>query len=116
MKIAVTGCNGSVGSRVVRLALARGYTVIGIDTARSSSLVDQETSNTSPSGQYTFLEVDLTDYDAALRVLRGCEAVVQLAGIRHPLDYAVKAHNTFVSRCYLCATQSMILRYPASSV
>ncbi|KAF8962736.1 NAD(P)-binding protein [Flammula alnicola] len=82
MKVAVAGCNGRVGRRVVKLALERGNTVVGID------LVQQP--------EYTFKQADLQDFDAVLAVLEGCDAVVNLAGHPNPVDYQVKAHNSNV--------------------
>lgn len=77
MKIAITGCNGSVGRRVVILALKRGYDVVGVDLNQSSEAdserVDYDTS-------FVFCKEDLQDYSAVVRVLEGCEGIVHLAG------------------------------------
>lgn len=90
MKLAVTGCNGSVGRRVVLGALKKGYTVVGIDYREAPDL------ELNADANFTFLEVDLRDYDKALEALKGADAVVQLAAIRTPEDYVVVAHNTNV--------------------
>ncbi|KAJ3533038.1 hypothetical protein NM688_g7339 [Phlebia brevispora] len=92
MRLVVTGSNGSVGRRVVIAALRAGHTVIGIDNAPSSS--DELGLLSNPL--FSFCRIDLTDYEAALEALRGAEAVIQLAAIRTPEDYAVKCHNTNV--------------------
>ncbi|KAJ3996166.1 NAD(P)-binding protein [Lentinula boryana] len=94
MKIAVTGCNGEVGKRVVKLALQRGHIVVGLDLADKSFtddlLIIQEASN------FTYLQVDLTDYEASLTAIGGCEGIVHLAALRSPGDYVVETHNTNV--------------------
>ena len=75
MKIAITGCNGSVGKRVVLLALARGHTVAGIDHVDLAVPIDSE--------RFQFMKVDLRDYEETLKCLAGCEAIVHLAGQSH---------------------------------
>ena len=92
MKLAVTGCNGSVGTRVVLAALAQGHTVVGVDNAPIPNVL----SELLPAHEATFIfhTADLTDYQAALKLLKDCDAVVHLAAVRTPADYAVVAHNT----------------------
>lgn len=72
MKIAITGCNGSVGKRVVFVALARGHTVVGMDNSDLSEPLQSE--------RFQFIKVDLRDYEEILKSLAGCEAIVHLAG------------------------------------
>ncbi|KIM39742.1 hypothetical protein M413DRAFT_19549 [Hebeloma cylindrosporum] len=91
MKLAVTGASGSVGKRVVKLALERGHSVIGTDTTKPSS--QDPWTNTS---KYVFKTSDLTNFDNVLEVLAGCDAVINLAGHPNPLDYKVKTHNNNV--------------------
>jgi nucleoside-diphosphate-sugar epimerase len=86
MKIAVTGCNGRVGKRVVVLALKRGHTVVGIDRAPQSS-------PDCANSQFIFMHADLTDYDTVLKVLEGCDGVIHLAACSNPGDYQVNSHN-----------------------
>ena len=93
MKIAVTGCNGSVGQRVSFLALKHGHTIIGADCTPLSpelyALVkDYE-------DRFTFNQVDLQDYDRTLELLQKseCEAVIHLAAIQNPRDYKVQTHH-----------------------
>ncbi|KDR76363.1 hypothetical protein GALMADRAFT_247802 [Galerina marginata CBS 339.88] len=92
MKLAVTGCNGRVGTRVVKLALERGYTVVGIDLVPPSSA--QESWRNNP--KYSFKQADLMDFDVVLDVLAGCEAVITLAACPTPADYKVQTHNSNV--------------------
>lgn len=84
MKIAITGCNGSVGKRVVACALQHGHDVVGLDI----------TPSTATGPDFSFTQVDLTKFDDTLNALRGCDAVIQLAGIPQPMDYEAFTHNT----------------------
>ena len=90
MKIAVTGCNGSVGTRVVLSALARGHTVIGIDAAPLSethALAYIDTNRGKEGkGTFAFRQADLREYEVGL--------IVHLAAMRDPGDYVIAAHNT----------------------
>ncbi|EIW77756.1 NAD(P)-binding protein [Coniophora puteana RWD-64-598 SS2] len=90
MIIAVTGCNGRVGRRVVLFALKEGHTVVGIDSADAAvDLIKDEPG-------FSFRQADLKDYDATEEALTGCEAVVQLAGAPHPKDWKTSTHHTNV--------------------
>ncbi len=92
MKLAVTGCNGSVGSRVVLAALAQGHTVLGIDSAKVPDVLTQLPEE--QAARFAFHEANLRDYQVATMLLRGCEGVVHLAAMRTPGDYHVDTHNT----------------------
>ncbi|KAI0360211.1 NAD(P)-binding protein [Trametes cingulata] len=98
MKLAITGCNGSVGTRVVLAALEAGHTVVGVDSVPCSeplaSLLLHK--NGHEAARFAFKRVELTDFDAALQALEGAEGIVQLAAVRTPADYKVVAHNTNV--------------------
>lgn len=76
MKLAITGCNGQVGRRVVLLALTRGHEVVGVDSVANK--------HDLPNG-VIFHQIDLRDYDAALKSLEGCQAVIHLAGLFYML-------------------------------
>ncbi|PCH42342.1 NAD(P)-binding protein [Wolfiporia cocos MD-104 SS10] len=90
MKLAVTGCNGRVGQRVVIAALKQGYVVVGIDTITKDL-------DFSSHPNYTFVNADLRDLNETLNALRGCDGVVQLAGHSNPGDYLASTHNTNVA-------------------
>ncbi|KIY67470.1 NAD(P)-binding protein [Cylindrobasidium torrendii FP15055 ss-10] len=92
MKIAITGCYGSVGRRVVRLALQRGHDVLGLDITEGNVTSDRG---------FTFRKIDLTNYDDVLDALAGQDAIVQLASLPNPTDYVVKTHNMHVTPCGL---------------
>jgi len=95
MKIAVTGSNGSVGRRVVVNALKQGHIVLGIDN--SPPAID-EAFSTDPN--FTFVQLDLRDFDDTLKVLKGYEGVAHLAAYPNPTDYMVKSHNANVVISY----------------
>jgi nucleoside-diphosphate-sugar epimerase len=42
---------------------------------------------------FTFHQADITNFDVALEVLKGCDAVIHLAGAPNPGDYKVDTHN-----------------------
>ena len=88
MRLAITGCNGSVGKRVVLAALNAGHTVVGIDHPNSDRPSDVKAA-------FTFVAVDLLDYDKTKEALKGAEGVIQLAARRNPGDYLVETHNTY---------------------
>lgn len=85
MKIAITGCNGSVGTRVVLKALSQGHSVVGCDV----------TPKPLDSPEIAFYQLDLTQYESVFKTFQSerVEAIIHLAGIRTPEDYLVKAHN-----------------------
>lgn len=95
MKLLVTGSNGSVGQRVVRLALIRGHIVTGVDITPLPEELKELIGHKQDA--FTFKQIDLTDYDRALEVLRTseCEAVIHLAALHNPTDYGVQTHNKF---------------------
>lgn len=93
MKIAITGCNGSIGRRVIIRALAQEHTVVGIDIHIPSEV------EFSLNPAFSFLQVDLTDYEKLTKALHGCDGVIHLAGVPQPVDYGVVAHNWY-EECY----------------
>jgi len=92
MRIAITGSNGSVGRSVVRAALAKKHHVIAIDLTYQPDVWHRF----AMSPNYEFIEADLREYDKAFEAIKGCDAIVQLAGIPGPKDYLVETHNTNV--------------------
>ncbi|KIJ66745.1 hypothetical protein HYDPIDRAFT_174118 [Hydnomerulius pinastri MD-312] len=91
MKIAVTGCNGRVGQRVVLSALRTGdHSVVGIDTVANPDTEFASDPN------FTFVHADLKEFEEALRAFDGCDAIVQLASVSHPVDWKVNTHNSNV--------------------
>jgi nucleoside-diphosphate-sugar epimerase len=140
MHIAVTGANGSIGRRVVLLALQRGHTVLGIDTPLSSSsptarlpshtafssadaLTTDERIFISSHPQYTFIPADLKSYTETHSILSSTitplDALVHMAGVPMPKG-EVEAHNTNVviswNVLHACATLGIHRVALASSV
>ncbi|KAF8589956.1 NAD(P)-binding protein [Ramaria rubella] len=110
MKIAVTGCNGSVGRVTVRHVLEAGHSVVGIDQAAPTSLPQHP--------HFSYIQADLCDYQEALISLNGCDAVLHLAGIPNPQDFLVVAHNTNVTISWNvlgCAAELGITRISQAS-
>ncbi|KAF7316919.1 NAD-binding protein [Mycena chlorophos] len=93
--IAVTGSNGSVGKRVVLRALAHGYHVVGIDVSPVATADDQDLGE-----HFSFIQADLTDYNATLSAFAGAEAIIHLAAVPQPRDYKTNTHNTNVVSSY----------------
>ena len=77
MKIAVTGGSGRVGGAIVEMALKRGDSVISIDRVENSA--PQEV-----RPNLTYVQADITDYDAMVTAFKGCDAVVHMAAIPAP--------------------------------
>ncbi|TFK49915.1 NAD(P)-binding protein [Heliocybe sulcata] len=98
MKIAVTGCCGRIGRRVVLAALKEGHTIIGVDSAGLTAAPPEEPElDFTANPAFTFHNVDVRDYDQVVGALRGCDAVIQLAGQPGPSkDNPVVTHNTNV--------------------
>ena len=94
MRIAITGSTGRVGSAIVAMALADGHSLVCIDRVAPAEGVEQ-LPNT------TFVQAEISDYDALLNAMRGCEALVHMAAIaspgHHP-DHVV--HNNNVAGSY----------------
>jgi len=89
MKVAITGCNGRVGTRVVKLALERGHAVLGVDFAQPLPSQDPWLSNP----EYSFKHADLTNFEVVLDILAGYDAVITLAACPNPGDFKVNTHN-----------------------
>lgn len=91
MKIAVSGGNGRVGHAIVTMALAEGHEVVNIDQTPAAN-------TTQPS--LSFIQTDLTDYDAFVGAIRSCDALIHMAAIpapgHHP-DHQVHNNNVVTS-------------------
>lgn len=88
MKIAITGAKGVVGSAVVQECANKGYETVQIDI---SEFEDNKTPNSVCRVADT-----AGDYDALLRALEGCDALIHLAAIPNPVnksDAVVHSNN-----------------------
>ncbi|EJD06878.1 NAD-binding protein [Fomitiporia mediterranea MF3/22] len=95
MKIAVTGCNGRVGRRVVIHCLNEGHSVVGVDFS-DPPLDDVAVRRATEHEAFSFVKTDLREYDEVVKVLRGCDAVAHLAAFPNPGDGKVQTHNSNV--------------------
>jgi UDP-glucose 4-epimerase len=93
MKIAITGSSGSVGKAIVKMALAQGNDIVCIDRVSPKEALDTP---------HTFIQADMTDYDALVKAFRGCDAIVHMAAIPAPghlPDHVVHNNNVVGSYC-----------------
>ena len=93
MKIALTGSSGRVGSAIVEMALAQGHTLVCLDRVAA------------PKGQarpgVTFVQADVTDYDAFEGAMRGCDTLIHMAAIPGPGSHPDPVvHNNNVVASY----------------
>lgn len=88
MRIAVTGSSGRVGGAIVEMALAQGHSLACIDRVPPSGKGERP--------NVSFVQADITDYDAFEGALRGCDALVHMAAIPSPgrqPDHVVHNNN-----------------------
>jgi nucleoside-diphosphate-sugar epimerase len=90
MRILLTGGTGNVGPAVIEHLSEAGHDVLTVGRREHMDV---------PGGRY--LQRDINDYDALLDAMRGCDAVVHLAAIAHPMGrpgrelFRVNALGTF---------------------
>ncbi len=89
MRIAITGSTGRVGSAIVDMALADGHSLVCIDRVAPAEEV-------APLPNTTFVQAEMSDYEALLNAVYGCDALVHMAAIaspgHHP-DHVVHNNN-----------------------
>lgn len=96
MRLIVTGGAGFIGSAVVRLAVARGHSVLNVDALTYAACLD----NVAPVAQdpnYTFCHADIRDraaMEAAFQAHRP-DAVLHLAAESH-VDRSIDGPGTFI--------------------
>ncbi|MEP7241994.1 MAG: NAD(P)-dependent oxidoreductase [Devosia sp.] len=91
MRIAITGARGRVGTVVTAEGLARGHDIVAIDVSPPDPV---------PHDRRRDIVADTTDYAALLASLAGCDALIHLAAIPHPLtdpDHVVHNRNVVSS-------------------
>jgi UDP-glucose 4-epimerase len=88
MEIAITGSSGSVGKAIVEMAVEQGNSVVCIDRVMPAHATDNH--------HISRVQADLSDYDALVEAIRGCDALIHMAAIpapgRHP-DHEVHNNN-----------------------
>jgi len=107
MKIAVTGGTGNVGRAVIDMALSQGHSVVSIDrvpldlSGKTHRVLYVSLRTVSKDDDITFVQTDMTDYDALVNAFQGCDALVHMAAIPGPFhlpDHVV--HNNNVAGSY----------------
>ena len=91
MKIAVTGGSGGIGRAITDAALAQGHQIVSIDRIAPKE----------PVAGVTYVQADAADYDALLAGFAGCDAMIHMAAIPHPMnDPNHVVHNNNVVGSY----------------
>jgi dTDP-glucose 4,6-dehydratase len=96
MKLLITGGAGFIGSAVVRLAVARGHTVVNLDALTYAACLDNVAS-VSESPLYYFEKADIRDRAALDRVFAEHipDAVMHLAAESH-VDRSIDGPGDFI--------------------
>ena len=96
MKILVTGGAGFIGSAVVRLAVARGHSVVNLDALTYAACLDN-VAPVSDSPLYAFEQADIRDRAALDRIFaeHAPDAVMHLAAESH-VDRSIDGPGTFI--------------------
>lgn len=87
MRIAITGGSGGIGRAVGAQALRQGHGVVSIDRMPPTA---------APAPNMTFVNADICEYDATVRALQGCDALVHMGAIPAPTgrpDHVVHNNN-----------------------
>ena len=102
MKILITGGAGFIGSAVVRLAIARGHSVVNVDALTyAASLANLDSVSNNP--KYTFVHKDIRNRDELDCIFEKYkpDAVMHLAAESHvdrsidgPVDFIETNINT----------------------
>ena len=96
MKLLVTGGAGFIGSAVVRLAVARGHTVVNVDALTYAACLEN-VSEVSTSPNYHFVQADIRDRVALGDIFTAHQpdAVMHLAAESH-VDRSIDAPGDFI--------------------
>jgi dTDP-glucose 4,6-dehydratase len=96
VKLLVTGGAGFIGSAVVRLAVARGYSVVNVDALTYAACLDN-VAEVADSPLYAFEQADIRDRAAIDRVLvaHDPDAIIHLAAESH-VDRSIDGPGTFI--------------------
>ncbi len=96
MKILVTGGAGFIGSAVVRLAVARGHSVINLDALTYAACLEN-VADVSSNPNYTFEQADIRDRAALDRIFTSHQpdAVMHLAAESH-VDRSIDGPDAFI--------------------
>ena len=111
MKIAVTGGSGGIGRAITDMGLVQGHSIVSIDRVAPKE----------PVSGVTYIQADAADYDGLVAAFAGCDAMIHMAAIPHPMaDPNHIVHNNNVVGSYnalRAAVENGIMRIcQASSV
>ena len=81
MRIAVTGCTGRIGRVIAEMALNQGHAVVGLDRLRPDPAL-MPIAAAHP--EFSFHQVEMSEYAALENALRGCDALIHMAAIPAP--------------------------------
>ena len=97
MKLLVTGGAGFIGSAVVRLAIARGHSVVNLDVLTYAACLDNVAS-VADSPLYAFEQADIRDRTALTHIFETHQpdAVMHLAAESH-VDRSIDGPGDFIS-------------------
>lgn len=97
MKILITGGAGFIGSAVVRLAIARGHSVLNVDVLTYAACLDN-VANVAEHPMYAFEKLDIRDRNALEAVFAkfNPDAVMHLAAESH-VDRSIDGPENFIS-------------------
>jgi UDP-glucose 4-epimerase len=91
MKIAVTGGSGKIGRAITEMGLAQGHQIVSIDRVAPAD----------PLPGVAYHVADCADYDALVAAFAGCDAMIHMAAIPHPMaDPNHIVHNNNVVGSY----------------
>lgn len=76
MRIAVTGGSGGIGRAITDAGLAQGHEIVSIDRVAASERV----------AGVKYIQTDASDYDALVTAFAGCDAMIHMAAIPHPMN------------------------------
>ena len=96
MKLMATGGAGFIGSAVVRLAIARGHSVVNLDALTYAACLENVTS-VADSPLYAFEQADICDRDSLDRIFatHKPDAVMHLAAESH-VDRSIDGPGVFI--------------------
>jgi len=79
MKILITGAAGFIGSNLTEYMLDKGYTVVGLDNYATGFAHNLKPFLAHPN--FSFIEVDIRDFDCCLRATKGVDYVLHQAAL-----------------------------------
>lgn len=96
MKLLITGGAGFIGSAVVRLAIARGHSVVNVDKLTYAACL-ANVEKVSHNKDYVFFQADICDRSAMDRILEETkpDAIMHLAAESH-VDRSIDGPGAFI--------------------